>query len=187
MIWDLPTEVEIDGRMYPIRSDYRVILDICVALTDPELTDRERGYVVLDLFYPQMEKIPYESLNEAVQKCFWFIRCGEPEEKNKRKTTLVSWEQDFQYIVAPINRVAGHEIRTDEYLHWWTFIGYYNEIGGDCTFAQIVRIRDKLAKGKLKDKDDRKWYQENKRLVDIRKTYTDAEHEMLKLWGGSNG
>lgn len=188
MNWDLPTTVTVQGEEYAIRSDYRVILDICTALTDPELDDRSRGYVVLDLFYPDFDDIPVRAYDEAIEQCFWFIRLGEEEQQNQRKTTLVSWEQDFQYIVAPINRVAGHEIRADEYMHWWTFVGFYNEIGGDCTFAQIVRIRDKLAKHKKLDKDEQKWYRENRDKVDIKRKYTDAEHDLLmQMAGGKNG
>ena len=188
MIWGLPTTVTVKGEEYPIRSDYRVILDICTALTDAELDDNARGYVCLDLFYEDFNSLPLDAYDEAIEQCFWFIRCGEEEQKRQKKTTLVSWAQDYNYIIAPINRVAGHEIRADEYLHWWTFVGYYNEIGGDCTFAQIVRIRDKLGRGKKLDKDEQKWYRENKQIVDIKRTYTEAEHGLLmQMAGGNNG
>ena len=35
----LPTSVNVSGKEYNIRSDYRAILDICTALNDPELSD----------------------------------------------------------------------------------------------------------------------------------------------------
>ena len=54
--------------------------------------------------------------------------------------------------------------------------------GGDCTFAQIVHIRDKLARGKPLDKSERVWYRQNRRLVDFKTTYTDAEEQLLKDW-----
>ena len=76
----------------------------------------------------------------------------------------------------------GKEVRSVEYLHWWTFISAYYEIG-DCTFAQIVRIRNQLAKGKKLDDFDKEWYRDHRELVDIKQTYTDAEQEILKQWG----
>ena len=85
--------------------------------------------------------------------------------------------------MAPINRVLGKEIRAAEYLHWWTFISAYYEIGGDCTFAQIVRIREKKAKGKPLDKQEQAWYRQNRSLVDFRTNYTKAEDDVLKQWG----
>ena len=95
---------------------------------------------------------------------------------------LVNWEKDFNYIVAPINRVLGKEVRAAEYMHWWTFIAAYYEIGGDCLFAQIVHIRNLLQHGKPLDKQDREWYQKNRDLVDIREQYTEKDDEALKEW-----
>ena len=54
---------------------------------------------------------------------------------------------------------------------------------GDCTFAQIVRIRSLRAKGKKLDKADQEWYKQNRHLVDIKQTYTESENEILKEWG----
>lgn len=52
MMYDLPKSVEVGGCVYEIRSDYRAVLDICAALSDPELSDDERGLVTLTIFYP---------------------------------------------------------------------------------------------------------------------------------------
>ena len=93
----------------------------------------------------------------------------------------MDWEQDFQYIVAPINRVVGCEVRAVDYLHWWTFISAYYEIG-DCLFAQIVRIRQLKSKGKKLDKADQEFYRENRRLVDIKIKYTEADELALNKW-----
>lgn len=179
----LPTSLEIGGTEYEIRSDYRAVLDICAALSDPELDGRERAVALLDIFYPGFVGMPQERYEEAVQKCLWFINGG-TEERKGRSPRLVDWEQDFTYIVAPINRVTGQEIRALEYMHWWTFLSAYYEIG-DCTFAQIIRIRDRLARGKPLDKPDREWYRRNRELVDFKNTYTGAEQDLLKEWGGA--
>ena len=179
MIYDLPTTLTVHGTEYEIRSDYRAVLDICAALSDTELSDDDKALVCLDILYPAFDEMPPEHYEEAIKQCFWFINCGEKESQQKAPK-LVDWEQDFQYIVAPINRVVGQEIRAVEYLHWWTFVSYYYEIGGDCMFAQIVRIRDKLASGKSLDKSEREWYRRNRSLVDFKQNYTDAEKEILK-------
>ena len=42
MNYSLPTEVEIGGNVYPIRSDYRAILDIFEVFGDPDL-DNDRN------------------------------------------------------------------------------------------------------------------------------------------------
>lgn len=178
----LPVSVDLGGAEYGIRSDYRAVLDICAALSDPELDGQERAAVALEIFYPDAAAIPPERYEEAVAKCLRFLNGGseEPPQKGPR---LVDWGQDFPYIVAPINRVTGQEIRSAEYLHWWTFLAAYYEIG-DCTFAQIVRIRDKLARGKPLDKSERAWYAQNRHLVDLKRRYTQQEEAVLDQWLG---
>ena len=101
----------------------------------------------------------------------------------------MAWEQDFQYIVAPVNRVLGYETRALEYdqegntggVHWWTFLSAYMEIG-DCLFAQIVGIRSKKAKGKKLDKTEQEFYRKNKEIVDIKVCYTESEEALIKAW-----
>lgn len=177
----LPASVEVGGVEYAIRSDYRAVLDICAALSDLELDGQEKSIVALMIFYPDYEDIPPEHWQEAVDQCFRFIGGGE-ESTPGRTIRLVDWEQDFQYIVAPINRVLGQEVRAVEYMHWWTFLAAFREIG-DCTFAQIVRVRDRLARGRTLDQADREWYRNNRHLVDFKRKYNKAEDEEAKKWG----
>lgn len=188
MGYGLPTSVEINGMEFPIRYDFRVILDIFEALNDPELDDQERSFVVLHMFYPDFERLT--DYNTAIHEMFRFINMDQKEEQ-KKQPKLVDWEQDFPYIIAPINRVLGYETRSVSYdpdtntggVHWWTFLSAYTEIG-DCLFAQIVGIRSKKAKGKRLDKSEQEFYRKNKSIVDIKTRYTDSENELLKMWTG---
>ena len=190
MGYGLPTSVEINGMEFPIRYDFRVILDIFEALNDPELDDQERSFVVLHMFYPDFERLT--DYNTAIHEMFRFINMDQ-EEEQKKQPKLVDWEQDFPYIIAPINRVLGYETRSVSYdpdtntggVHWWTFLSAYTEIG-DCLFAQIVGIRSKKAKGKRLDKSEQEFYRKNKSIVDIKVHYTDAEEDLVNMWTGKN-
>ncbi|NLU23148.1 MAG: hypothetical protein GXW99_00205 [Clostridiales bacterium] len=179
----LPKSILIGDVQYEIRSDYRAILDICTALSDAELSEQERAVAALGIFYPDFEDMPQDCYNDALKLMYWFINCGDDEKKNRTAPKLVDWEQDFRYIVAPINRVTGQEIRAVEYMHWWTFIAAYYEIG-DCLFAQIVRIRERKASGKALDKQDREWYAKNRELVDMKTQYTESDDSTMDLWTG---
>lgn len=183
MTWGLPVSVDVGGTEYAVRTDYRVILDILSAVADPELTGQEKSYVALVAFYPDFEEMPQEVYREALEACFRFINC-DSEEAPHKALKLVDWEQDYRLIIAPINRVAGQEVRALDYMHWWTFLSAYYEIG-DCTFAQVVRIRDHLARGKKLDKSDREWYQKNRQLVDFKHKYTEKEEDLLREWSGA--
>lgn len=182
MRYELPNSVEIHGEEFPIRSDFRAVLDICTALSDEDLSVQERAIVALGIFYPTIDDMPAEWYEDALKECFKFINDGDEEEKEQQQTRLVYWEKDFPIIVAPINRVIGHEIRQGEPIHWWTFLSAYREIG-DCLFAQVVRIREKKAKGKPLDKSDREFYNRNKDLIDVNVQMTTQEKNILEKWG----
>lgn len=175
--YDLPSTVTVGGDVCPIRTDFRAALDIIAALNDPELTDFDRATVALGIFYP--EKTPTD-LNGALAACFWFISGGEEQKQTGPQKKLVDWEKDFRWIAAPISKAIGRDIRGME-LHWWTFLAYYYEIG-DCMFSQIVRIRDRLARGKKLDKSDREWLRKNADLVSIETKYTEAEERLMDDW-----
>ena len=180
MNWELPQSVEVQGASYPIRTDYRCILDILTDLSDPE---QKRALAVLIGLYPDFDDMPPEHYEDALNEGVRFINCdsGDAPHKSPR---LVDWEQDYSLMIAPINRVVGREVRSLEYMHWWTFLAAYNEIG-DCTLAQVVRIRDHLARGKQLDKSDREWYRKNRHLVDFKRKYTSADDALMKEWGGT--
>ena len=180
MMYDLPISVEVCGVEYAIRSDYRAALDICAALSDIELNDQDKAFTALDIFYPCFSDMPEEHYDEAIKACFDFISCGDAHQ-DRKAPRLVDWEQDFKHIVSPINRVVGEEVRALEYMHWWSFISAYMEIG-DCLFAQIVRIREKKAKGKPLDKSEKDFYRRNRHLVDFKTNYTQEENEVLNQW-----
>lgn len=184
MTYELPESLEICGADYAIRSGYRAVLDVCAALSDPELSGQEKSYCAMVIFYPDFESIPQEHLDEAMEKLVWFIDCGTKDQAKQRSPRLVDWEQDFPIIAAPVNRVLGTEIRRkdgpeDYGIHWWTFISAYQEIG-DCTFAQVVRLRDRKARGKSLDKQDQEWYRRNRDLVDLKRKYTSTDDELCK-------
>lgn len=182
MMYDLPRSLKVCETTYEIRSDYRAVLDICTAFSDFDLTNQEKALVALQIMYVDFEDMPPAHYEEALEQCLWFIDLGEEEQQSASKLKLMDWEQDFKYIVAPVNRVVGQDIRTVEYLHWWSFIAAYYEIG-ECLFAQIVSIRSKKAKGKQLDKSEQEWYRNNRHLVDMKQKLSESEKEVFNAWG----
>lgn len=178
----LPESVEIGDREFSIRWEYRDVLTILAALADPELDEHEKTVAALAIFYPDADSIRPEEYEEALKQLDWFIAAGD-ERKDRKGPKLMDWEQDFPYIIAPINRVLGKDVRGKDQVHWWTFLSAYYEIG-DCLFAQVVRIRDKRSRGKPLDKTEREWANKNADLIRFRTHYTDAEDELLAAWAG---
>lgn len=184
--YELPVACVIGDKEYSIRNqgDYRVILDAIAALNDNDLSEQQQAYAALYIFY---EKIP-DDTQEAIKEMFRFINRGDIEEKSDPSPKVMDWEQDFPVIVAPVNRVLGTEVRALPYLHWWTFLAAYMEIG-ECTFSNIVSIREKRRKGIKLEKYEQEFYQNNRKMVDLKSNLTKSESEWIdKMMGcGTNG
>lgn len=178
--WDvsLPTALTVGGEEKAIRSDYRVALDCFLALSDPELDNYNRAAELLDILY--VDEIAPEDAQEAIERALWFLNGGEPE-RGAKGPNVVNWAQDFTMIASPISKIVGQDVRGMEYFHWWSWLSAYMGIG-DCLFAQVVAIRDKKARGKKLDKQDREFYRRNRDIIDIKKPVTDAEAEIMKEW-----
>jgi hypothetical protein len=111
---------------------------------------------------------------------FRIINGGEEEEQTQdNKPQLMDWEHDFPLIVPAINRVLGYEVRDDDrFIHWYTFLGGYQEIG-ECTFATIVSIRGKRAKGQKLEKWELDFLREHRKMIDLPQKITSEEQEIL--------
>lgn len=182
MIGQLPTALEVNGKEYKIRADFRIALLIFQALNDPDLSEKEKGYIYLDALYEDLTSIPPEDYPEAMEKASWFLDGGRVIEQKHHKK-LLDWSDDEHLIFPAVNTVAGTETRSLPFLHWWTFLGYFNEIGENSLFASVLSIRSKKAKGKKLEKYEQEFYKENKDIIDLKTKYTEeekAEIERLK-------
>lgn len=172
----LPTSVTVGGRKCRVSTDFRVILDVCTTLTDTTLTEQERAFCALYIFY--RGKIPTEDLDAAWAAMYDFIRAGVAEDADSSSPTLVNWDKDYPIIVPAVNRVLGCECRVLDHLHWWTFVGAYMEIG-DCLFSQVVQIRDKQARGKKLEKYEKDFIKRNRALITLPRDQEIADLEKM--------
>ena len=179
--WYLPDTAEIGGEQYSINADFRDVLEVIEWLNDLEKPEILRVYVALSLFYEKFEAIPERCHQEAAQWMTDFIALGETDNE-ERGPKLFDWEQDRNIIVSEINKVSGQEVRSLEFLHWWTFIGYFNCIG-DGQFSMIVSVRDKLQRGKSLEKYEQEFYRRNRSRVDFKRKYTDEDDAFFKQFG----
>lgn len=187
MIGVLPTSLEVGGVNYPIETDYRNILIFLSACNDPDFTPAEKLEILMRRLYRDgFEQIPRECMEEAILQAKWFVDCGQEDDDKKPARKVMDWEQDESILFPAINKVAGMETRAVQYIHWWTFSGYFMEIE-DGTFSTVLGIRQKKAKGKKLEKWEQEFYRNNRRLCDIRKRYTDEEQTEIDYWNNLLG
>lgn len=179
-LWQLPTSAVIGGEEYPINADFRDVLEVIGYLDDPNEPLYIRWEIALGLFFDG--DIPEEHKPEAQRYLASFLVCGQEEQPGKAPAKLLDWEQDAAAIVADVNKAAGTEVRSLPFLHWWSFMAFFNAIG-EGQLSTIVSIRNKLRKGKKLEKWERDYYRENKHRIDLKPKYSAeelAEQEQLK-------
>ena len=196
-MYELPTTIDIGDKVCQIRDngDYRMVLDCFIVLQDLELADNyERVLSALIIFYEDLDidtalRLSEDEIQIRVKKMYEFFECGQDNTyANKQDYKLMDWKQDAQLVVSAINNVAGKEVRAEEYLHWWTFMGYYMSIG-ESAFSTIVSIRYKIITGKKLEKHERDFKNENPQyFIWNHKSIEEQEAEQYvrNLWNQGN-
>ena len=178
MIGSLPDSIYVDGREIKIKNtDFRNALVIVQAVNDTDLTDYEKCLVMVDRLIG-VDNIPYCKGDEVAKECRIWMDGGVDYSEKAEKPQLISWEQDEQMIFSAVNKVYGRETRNEKYLHWWSFLGLFNEIS-EGLFSTVLAIRQKRAKGKKLDQLEREFYAENRDIIDIRPRLSAEEQAEL--------
>ena len=142
-----------------------MVLDCFETLNDLELPKQMRVLTTLLIFYEDFnsfEDIQKHSndLEQLIEKMLLFFNLDQKDSGKSVNYKLIDWQQDAPMICSAINKVAGKEIRAEEYIHWWTFLGYYMAIG-ESALSTVVGIRNKIIKGKKLEKHEQEFRREN--------------------------
>ena len=166
MLGDLPQTLDVGGKAYRIRSDFRSIFRIIAAFADDALTGQEKVYVTLKQIYRDFDQIPLEQYGEAYERAMWFINCGEqPTESHTPQ--IVDWLHDEQMIFPAVNKAAAQEVRLVSYMHWWTFMGFFRSIDREDTYGYVLMLRQKRAQGKPLEKWEAEFWNRNRDICDL--------------------
>ncbi|MDO4381286.1 MAG: Gp15 family bacteriophage protein [Clostridia bacterium] len=174
MLGELPRSLEVNGKEFKIRTDYRDVLKIVSAFNDRELEDDEKVYICLVILFKDFDKLKKDDYEAAFKAALSFIDCGQEPNNSKPAPHIMDWEQDEKIIFPAINKAAGFEVRTAKYVHWWTFIGYYMEIP-EGIFSHVLSLRLKKAKGKRLEKWEKEFWSANKEICVIKTKLTKEE------------
>ena len=191
-MYSLQTSVQVGRESFEIsdNGDFRMVLDCFDAMNDIELPEMARVYSALTIFYADFETVEelierQDILPDLFKAMCKFINGGEEEKQSNTKNyRVIDWQKDSNLICSAINNVAKTEIRALEYLHWWTFLSYYNAIG-DCILSHIVSIRYKIARGEKLEKHEQKFRMENPDYFDIDMRTTEQreiEEQIRQMW-----
>ena len=192
-MYKLLTSVTVNSRTYHIthNGDFRMVLDCLSALRDENISGDSRVLASLLIFYNEFNALHdihahNEDITELLNFMLNFISGGEEDNDNggRRNKPLIDWEKDSNMICSAINKVAGTEIRALEYLHWWTFLGYYMAVG-ESTLSTVLTIRDKMTRGKKLEKWESEFKRDNPNLFIWKSTSVEEreiDNYVRQLW-----
>ena len=167
LIDSLPESVDVGGMEYEINSDFRTAILFELLMQDTEVSDADKGYMALELFYP----IVPEDMDEAAEKLLWFYSCGK-EYRAKRNgivqgadnvRRIYSFDYDDDYIYSAFLTQYRIDLQDTEYLHWWKFKAMFRTLSDDLEFSKIMEYRStEITSGMTKEQ--REFYRKKKEL-----------------------
>ena len=137
----LPT----DFKGWLIRTDFRIGIQISLAMIDRELTDSDKTAVAFTLLYGN--GIP--DAKTAAEGLDWYMRCGADKRTDLPKETdppSFFWDFDAGRIWASFKSSFGIDLHTAN-LHWFEFCNLLSSIGNDTSLGKAMEVRNFSIKG----------------------------------------
>ena len=185
LIDDLPETITVNGRSFPIDTDFRTAILFELMLMDPKLTPQEKAANMYYLFFT--DEAP-EYCQEAADALQIFYACGEkPEPKRRRRgkaepepdqprmeKRVYDFQVDSERIVAAFLSEYGIDLCDIEYMHWWKFMALFHGLSDDQQIMKIIGYRS-INLSKIKDKDTRSHYAELQRKYALPNPMSDED------------
>lgn len=170
----LPQSVEIDGKSYLVRTDFRTWIKFSQTVfnrTDDIVSVAE----AFTLIYKR--RLPPD-MNSAAAALLDFYNCGKKQDdspKQSKKSRVFDFDCDAGNIYAAFMQQYGIDLTMAD-LHWWTFKALFDGISEETHFGKIMQYRC-ADLSQIKDKEMKKFYKKMKRLYTIPDNRTEKEKE----------
>lgn len=145
----LPYSVRIGETDYKIDADFRLMAKYEQSLLTGDRGDKEAmTKIIVDTLFcwlgNQLPKV--EQLNEAIDKMWWFYRCGEPLDSRinssgtKHTKRLYDYDIDSALIVSAFADTYGIDLVSSK-MHWWQFKAYFAGLNESTRFVKVMSYR----------------------------------------------
>nr|WP_321026287.1 bacteriophage Gp15 family protein [Clostridium neonatale] len=179
LINKLPVDVNINGVLYNINSDYRTSIIFAKIIEENELTE-DIIIKILELYYP----IIPEDIEQAINYIFWFYTCGKTkEEKSNSKSTgsnkkIYDYEEDSAYIYSAFLSQYKIDLQDIDYLHWWKFKALFESLSENNEIVKIMQYRS-MDLSKIQDKEQKKFYKKMKDIYKLKEKISEEDKKAL--------
>lgn len=182
----LPVTAEVNGKEYPIQTDFRCIL-LYESRMGPDAEDIEIIRAVDDMYCQNDEIITAHNFQQAVEALNWFIACGEQDRKKLSNTALglnrnkpFDFAVDGALIYTSFIQSYGIDLYDMEYMHWWKFNALLADVDKDCRFSKVMEYRTIDLKNKNLTKEQKKVYSALQSYYKISEKRSPAEDDFTQ-------
>lgn len=184
-----PTKMEINNHIYNIDTDYKTALACFEAINDETITDIERGVAVVTLLLGK--GVPLEDMQEALNKCAWYLRCGN-DANPKQDEIDMDYFEDEKYIRTSIRQCYHIDINKEKNVHWWEYNELIEGLTEETLLSRIREIRtydlreiqdakDREKMRKAKEQVQLKRYRKDLHLTDEQEASMEALNKIIGI------
>jgi hypothetical protein len=184
LLSELPHSLNIEGMEVEINCDFRTSLRFNELTKGKEKLNEKDIFKILELYFPIVKNTTdnskesdrklclhvLENHKEALDKIFWFFRCGEEiqednQSEGKQSQEILSYEYDSDYIYTALLGQFKKDVTKENDLHWWSFKAMLNSLSEDTELRQRMKIR--AADITKVPKEQQEYYRKMKKLYEI--------------------
>lgn len=145
---ELPDSVEVNGKKYKVKTDFRDWIRFADVCADYELRPEEK----LVLLYEVFEDGGPRDFLKGLEALFGFFtaselprtgrnRSGGGTKAKKGERPVFSYYYDSAYILGSFLQAYGIDLRESEYMHWYKFRCLMDALPGKSTLKERVAYR----------------------------------------------
>lgn len=166
----LPESVEVNGKNYPIKTDFKVWLKFHSVMCDKEKSPAERATnAILCCFDGEKDKRLPERLEDAVYALLRFYSKGADGKSGKgasKAEKVFDFTEDSDYIYAAFFEQYGIDLAKCS-MHWYRFLALLNGLSENTQLRKIIAWRS-VNLSEIKDDKKREFYRKMKNIYGLK-------------------
>ncbi len=137
----LPETVRINGRKYPINTDFRAAIRFEITVQS-DMPSAKKVRRAIELFFgmcppPQPDAL----LIDAIAKFYSGYSDADDRPSGGNRKRYYSYAQDAGYIYAAFMEQYGIDLTAVGYMHWYKFIALFRGLTEDTEIVKIMGYR----------------------------------------------
>lgn len=170
-----PTALVVDGVEYEINSDFRTWIRLTQDFFLTEITPLSISKAMCSV-YKQIPPNPEKAILAMVE---FYTAINRKTAKEGGQATREKMVFDFEidsWLIYAAFMQQYHLDLTKVNLHWWEFRSLFDTLSSDTGFGKALHFRS-VDVSQIKDKEQRKYYLEMKKLYELPDNRTEEEKE----------